>query len=574
MSEAQEVKPEILLPVALCLLLLSISGCIGRIPGARSSLSPRTANVGREDVSTVRSQSDKLPGNWTAPLLSSNGAAGHSGLSNPSTSSDASRSSDDTAEGPVARLLTPMFKRRDANEEPTVGDSRMEGAIQRQVSAESDVERGTRDSLPPVSAFGTTTARSAADQIRSMINRKSSNEMSQSDVLTDREVKWQVLSRSGPAVASENSAAPSASPSEADRAFRTPPLTVRTATFDGQVTPVAETGNIIDSVPAQEGGEGPGARNNETEPSVFDRLRGLYEPAADAGPRQTWKEQFQRLQPSWSPFREREDSAGMLPPEPVQEIRELATDKSETLEAISPVLQQLITETIDELSNWPGLADGTPNNVELFTRRHQDLRLLQLVANRPGEAIAAIEIMPGAEQDFWQELMLGLAQYRSLAAEPDRELALTNAAGQLTSAVRRLAPAAALRCRRLDICSRIFSYGRIETFPSNDFEPGQPILLYAELENFATRATATGTRLTSFDAQLQILHDDESAGPIETIDLSGITDEASSERSDYYQSFELTVPSHLARGTYHIRVRLRDRISGKATAEVVSFQVR
>ena len=127
---------------------------------------------------------------------------------------------------------------------------------------------------------------------------------------------------------------------------------------------------------------------------------------------------------------------------------------------------------------------------------------------------------------------------------------------------------------RLDICSRIFSYGRIETFPSNDFEPGQPILLYAELVNFTTRATASGTRITSFDAQLQILHEDESADPIETIDLSGITDEASSERSDYYQSFELTVPSHLARGTYRIRVRLRDRISGKATAEVVSFQVR
>ncbi|MEO2014222.1 MAG: hypothetical protein ABGZ53_07590 [Fuerstiella sp.] len=400
--------------------------------------------------------------------------------------------------------------------------------------------------------------------------------MSQGNLLADRDAEWRVLSESQQPDAAENELQTDAGLPRAVRESNGVPLPVRTVTLLGPTTPITETGDIGESIPIQQNKEATNiAPAPATEPSVFDRLRELYDPSAESGPRQIFKRQFQRLQPSWSPFREREEQAVALPSEPLpSETAEVLIDGAEVPAEVSPLLLQLIAETIDELNNWPGLRNGAPRNVDQFRRRHQDLRLLQLVANQPGEAIAAIETMPSAEQDFWQELMLGLAQYRSVSEEDDREVALTNAAGQLTSAVRRLAPVAALRCRRLDICSRIFSYGRIETFPSNDFEPGQPILLYAELENFTTEPTPSGTRRTSFDAQLQILHEDESADPIETINLANITDESSSERSDYYQSFELTVPSHLARGTYRIRIRLRDRISGKVTQEGVFFQVR
>ncbi|MEO2029674.1 MAG: hypothetical protein ABGZ23_27700 [Fuerstiella sp.] len=556
----------------LCLVTVTASGCISSLPGARSSLTPRTAAVDRDDVSTVRSQSDKLSGNWTVPVLSRNIGGGHSGIPSSAVALDTRAASADTARVPTARLLTPQFNARKANQDPTVRPAGSAGVVAKIVPMRQKVVAKSPAPRPALNLVGGHSSKSSANQIRAIINQRSDNEMSRGDLLTERDAKWQVLPQSEQLATAENELRTGESGPDAVSELGSPAVVVRTATFHGLTPTIAETGDINNPGDQVNSETTDTETDAATEPSVFDRLRGLYDTSAESGPREIFKRQFQRLQPSWSPFRERDEQPVQLPPE--EQAVDVTVDAAETPSAASPLLLQLIAETTAELNNWPGLENGTPQNVDQFRRRHQDLRLLQLVANQPGEAIAAIETMPPAEQDFWQELMLGLAQYRSVPEEADREVALTNAAGQLTFAVRRLAPVAALRCRRLDICSRIFSYGRIETFPSNDFEPGQPILLYAELENFTTEPTSTGSRRTSFDAQLQILHEDESADPIETINLSNITDESSSERSDYYQSFELTVPSHLARGTYRIRIRLRDRISGKATQEVVSFQVR
>ncbi|MDG2126548.1 MAG: hypothetical protein P8K08_00995 [Fuerstiella sp.] len=569
MLESQEPNDTTRRTAALCLIMVFMSGCVSRLPGARSSLSTRTAKTDHEGASTVRSQNGRQTGDWTVPLLTPNAPGGHFGLSTSTGTSNPPGPSVDNA--PAARLLTPNFGGQNEHQIPPPDPLRNSVGI-------------TQNEPHQLDAASTETAgahiiESAAAQLRSIINRQSQNEMSEGTVLSDRTATWQVLSRSDQAALRDTKTATVAATAGPADEIVTPPITAHAATFGGQTPPMTATEIVpesaTESATETETGQDSVPPGSVTDPSVFDRLRGLYDSSGESGPRQSWKEQFRKLQPSWSPFRERGEPTLLLPPESLQDQAPKVTAHAENPSThVSPLLLQLITETTAELQNWPGVEQGTPENLHQFRRRHQDLRLLQLVANEPGEAVAAIDTMTPAEQDFWQELMLGLAQYRSVTDQADQELALTNAAGQLTSAVRRLSPLAALRCRRLDICSRIFSFGRIETFPSNDFEAGQPILLYAELENFTTETTPAGNRRTRFDAQLQILHDDDSADPIETINLANITDEASSERSDYYQSFELTVPSHLARGTYRIRVRLRDRISGKAATETVSFQVR
>lgn len=198
---------------------------------------------------------------------------------------------------------------------------------------------------------------------------------------------------------------------------------------------------------------------------------------------------------------------------------------------------------------------------------------MYLIANQPGSAIQAVDELPPAEQDFWQELMLALAEYRNQDGN-SQEVRFTNTTGQLRSAARQLSPLTSLQVRRFEICSRIHSFGRIDTFPSNVFDPvGQPILLYAEVENFSSELTVDGTYRTRFEAQLKLFAKGDSKAK-ETIELPNIMDEASSERSDYFQSFELNLPSHLQSGEYAIRLRLRDRISGKIAESTVEFQIR
>ena len=288
-----------------------------------------------------------------------------------------------------------------------------------------------------------------------------------------------------------------------------------------------------------------------------------------------FRRNLQRLPNPWNVFREKDeqDTAepidSVLPPfetEPAEEepFSQLDHDDSAAI--------ALITIVKTEIQNWPRTLSGKPQNPEAYQRRQQDLRLLQLIVGQPAEAIASIEGMPGPEQEFWQELMLGLAHFRS-KDQPNREQRLTVTAAQLRSAINHISAEASLRFRRLEICSRINSFGRIEPFDSNEFDPGQPVLLYVELENFGTELTSRGTRKTKFDAQLQFLHHD-SDDPIETIELADIHDEATSQRTDYFQSFELNIPSHLAPGVYRIRVQIRDAVRRKQADGFVEFQVR
>ncbi|MEQ9409315.1 MAG: hypothetical protein RIK87_16385 [Fuerstiella sp.] len=344
-------------------------------------------------------------------------------------------------------------------------------------------------------------------------------------------------------------------------AQETPPSAARAPTAPGTEPPMSESAKPESS--------------KEDEPSMLDRLRGFYGPSTDEKTGQRWMRQIQRLPSPWSVFRDRDEAAAAAADAQPSETQTAAVPGSSDAEisAVRPLLLQTIEATTAELQNWPRLPSGLPQNVEAFQQREQDLRLLYLIADQPGPALTAIHVLPPAEQEFWQEIMLALAQYRSRDDGVSQEQRFTSTVGQMQSAVRRLMPLAALKIRRMDICSQIYSFGRVETFLTNSFDPGQPILLYVELENFTSRMTMNGSYETNFEALLRIFHQGRDE-PIESISLPDISDESTSERVDYFQSFELNVPSHLDSGSYRIELRLRDRNSGKITSGEVEFRIR
>ena len=77
---------------------------------------------------------------------------------------------------------------------------------------------------------------------------------------------------------------------------------------------------------------------------------------------------------------------------------------------------------------------------------------------------------------------------------------------------------------------------------------------------------------TNFDAVLQIYSEDDDE-PLETTNLLDIADASSSERIDYYQVFEMNVPSHIESGRYRIRLRLHDRNSDRRVEHSVTFGI-
>lgn len=539
---------------------LSSSGCLTALGLNRSSLSPRTAAMSETD-STFRSQDEELSRTLSGP---------ESAAPNDSSSGAGYAQFGSADRFLRARLLTPDFSNAQHSQSaaspsvPSMNPGNAATAAANSPSVSSPPAQTAQGGLP-----------FSASQLREFMNNQSRNAMSEGQVLPEQPPQWQVLSATGTATATSPSAGLNSS---AESSVVSPTNAAQTPGTTTEKPAVAVSSSAPESTANADSAQPPAI-----EPSMLDRLKGFYEPAADVTSRSMWRRQFQRLQSPFNVFRERPE---VLPAEgqssPIPQSVRATAEVPATTAAVPPMvseangselLDQLIASRIQELQDWPRQANGSPEELPEFLRRQQDLRLLYLIARQPGSAIQAVEDLPPGEQDFWQELMLALAQYRADDADISDEQRLTNTSGQLRSAIRHLLPMSSLGLRRLEICSRIHSFGRIEAFPSNDFDPGQPILLYAEVENFATEVTSTGTWRTRFDAQLQILEEGNDK-PKETIDLASITDEATSERFDYYQSFELNLPSHLKSGPYFVRIRLRDRISGKVCESRVAFQVR
>lgn len=580
--------------VVATLVTTTASGCLHALGLARPSIGPRAAILSSND-STVRAQDADSSSTQTKTINSSDRRSleeihllGHVGaaVANGDVVPNAAIDQDTTPRSPLAesspgmvpshsisptapqvRLLTPQFSHA-ANTTNTQNQTPRSFPLNHAGPAPS--------ALPAKPTLGFNTA-----NVRSFLNRQSQNEMSQGTVLPEQPSQWKVLS----------------SPKQLKLPIKNATQTVvrgggETST-SSQLHSLPKTGSVTSKFVANSQSVPPDLDSDLSvedaqiqatptlsveatpEPTMLERLKGFYEPATENAARRIWKRPFQKLSSPWAAvFGDREQNTDTPPNSVTQPPVAVAIDRpnhnAASVGDASELLLKLISATVDELKNWPRETNGKPAKFEEYQRRQQDLRLLYLIADQPGSAIQAVDELPAAEQNFWQELMLAIAEYRS--KNEDSQQRLTNTTGQLRSAARLLAPLTSLQISRFEICSRVRSFGRIDPFQFNEFIPGQRILLYAEVENVASELTADGSHRTKFEAQLTLFEEGDTEAR-ETVKLPDITDEASSERSDYYQSFELNLPSHLQSGEYLIRLRLRDRISGRTAESFAAFRV-
>ena len=326
------------------------------------------------------------------------------------------------------------------------------------------------------------------------------------------------------------------------------------------------------------------------EPTMMERIRDLYSPrgqesTADERATELIRKPFRRLQSPWGLLRPREetsdaaiaaqrtgsldDISGVEDPaasQPVAEAPDAAFDRSS-------LLQILITELENQAAAWPKSENGTPANIPNWRRLQTDLRLLNLIDDNAAAATAAIDGLPSAEKEFWQSLTLAMSAYRDSSdptlSEQDRFLASSE---QLRAAVRQLQILSPLVIRRMTFCSRISSFGSVDAFPTSDFNPGQPVLIYAELDNFESERSSAGTYRSLFTARVEVIRSNDSE-PVEVIEVGQLQDESTSPRTDYFQSYELTIPQ-LAVGKYTLRLVVQDELSGQHAHSSLPFYIR
>lgn len=229
-------------------------------------------------------------------------------------------------------------------------------------------------------------------------------------------------------------------------------------------------------------------------------------------------------------------------------------------------LERLIIRAEQELS-----AASPTDDPDEYRRRQVHLRLLYLVARHPEQALTAIPAMDPADQEYWQQLVWAITNSVDADNLSPRERA-AQTIPPVNTALRRLREQADLTIRNTGFCEEISYFGNYKRFPKEEFVPGQPVLLYAEIENFRSEPSQSGEYRTLLRSLIEIVG---ANGQIRWKKSFAATEDlCRNPRRDYFHNYQFTIPERLPMGPHTLKLTVVDELSGKQATCALKFMVK
>lgn len=213
-------------------------------------------------------------------------------------------------------------------------------------------------------------------------------------------------------------------------------------------------------------------------------------------------------------------------------------------------------ELVATLEEEVKLRSGKPDPSAELPRIQQQLRLLYLLADRPDDAVGEVASLPEAEQEAFKQLMFGLGTW--LSSDEERRPTFRNARvlRSLRDAAGQLAAAAKLDVRNLRFCESVEGFGWYKEFPTPQFRPKQQLILYAEVDNFATEKKGTDTFETELQASYQIF--DAAGTLVDERQLPLDKEVCRNQRRDYFLAYRIYLPDGISPGRYRLELTVED----------------
>lgn len=252
-------------------------------------------------------------------------------------------------------------------------------------------------------------------------------------------------------------------------------------------------------------------------------------------------------------------AVSLMPP---TELDEFATWQSQ----LDPLIS-LVESEVAQLK--PGNTEESQTD---YIQRHVYLRMLYLMAQHPERALTAIPGIDSSDQEFWQQMLWSMTNYFDVEHLPDAKDRAGQAAAQLATATQRLREQADLEIRNLAFCREIVYYGNYVRFPRDEFHPGDPVLLYAEIENFKSDLTVDGQYRTLIRSTVEIL---SPSGEVRWHkEFPAPQDLCANYRRDYFLNFQFDISDRLPIGPHVLKLTAFDELSGKMVSQSINFVVR
>lgn len=219
-------------------------------------------------------------------------------------------------------------------------------------------------------------------------------------------------------------------------------------------------------------------------------------------------------------------------------------------------------------------ADDSPAERQAHIQRQVYLRMLYLMAAEPEKAQLPIVGVEAVDQEFWTSMFWGMSNYFDDEQTGDPGTRAAQTIAQLNSAARQLQSVADLELRNVSFCQHIDGWGLYDRFDHDEFQPGQAVLLYGEIRNFSTEATAAGMYRTLVSSTIEIVKTGQEDVVLERNDLGVTEDQCRGLRSDFYNSYRIDLPAHLTPGSYQLRLTVEDKLNGRSATQTIGLTIR
>lgn len=236
--------------------------------------------------------------------------------------------------------------------------------------------------------------------------------------------------------------------------------------------------------------------------------------------------------------------------------------------AIAAAIQSLENELLTTVPD-----ESSVDEVD-YQRKAVALRALYLVQDQYEKAIEPIQGIDSRDREFWQQMFWAMSNHFDTDGIPEPNARAAETIAQLREAVAHLQEKADLRLKNVTFCHSIVSFGNYERFSRDQFTTGQPVLLYAEIENFSSKRLDDSQFQTALRSNVEIYHyGRKEEPPVASIPFDVTQDACRNVRRDYFHSYEFTIPEDLEPGRYTLVLQVSDQLSGKYATRRVQFEV-